>query len=382
MKIKYDQAMPYAEAFFSDIGNAQGFEVGKLSASQLSDADILLVRSTTKITAELLDMAPNLKFVGTATAGFDHFDVSALNHRNIQWSASPGCNARAVAEYVLAAVLHYCQNNSCDISTLSIAVVGVGEVGSRVSQLFKALNLQVVEYDPPKQLRDDTFTSAPLDDVLDADIISLHTPLTKTGQFPTFHMFDQDKLLDLTSSQLFINAARGEVVESEFLHQVTQVAPTLIFDCWENEPEINRDLIPKCLLTTAHIAGHSLEGKARGTYMLYAKLCDIFWLRGDLTLKDFLPDFPASEALLNVQNEINKQGLTQRLLHQLVTCFYDIKNDDSFFRQHMAKSASISEIRRHYPIRREFDAISLKIDDRNTQQQLLDLGFSVTSDSI
>ncbi|MFC3120517.1 4-phosphoerythronate dehydrogenase [Agaribacter flavus] len=378
MKILYDSVMPYAEAFFGHIGICEPFELGKISSEALANADVLLTRSTTKVDASLLECGNNLKFVGTATAGINHFDTAALDDKNITWTSAAGCNARAVAEYVLAALLYLAEQDGFLLKNKQIAIVGVGAVGKQVADIATALGMQVVLYDPPRAAIDANFSSSIFEEVLQADIISLHAPLTHNGQYPTKHMFNSDVLNSMQSSQYIVSASRGELIDTQALLDMNDDCPQLVMDCWENEPYISTDLMSRCRLATAHIAGHSLEGKARGTSILYDKLCAFLGVEKQHSLAEFLPQMDHSHELTACTQSFAHQNLNQTSLSSLVKCFYDIENDDSFFRQHMAKSESITPIRKNYPIRREFDAVDISVDDAADKLTLSSLGFSVS----
>ncbi len=370
--------MPYAEGFFGELGECEAFESGKLSPEALASADVLLTRSTTKVDKALLQHGKRLKFIGTATAGINHFDIDAIEAQGITWTSAAGCNARAVAEYVLASLLYLAQQDAFVLNQKSVAIVGVGAVGRQVADIVTALGMQVLLYDPPRAAIDSTFVSASFDEVLHADIVSLHAPYTKSGDFPTKHMFNADTLSKMQNTQYLISASRGELIDTQALLNLGNNCPQLVMDCWEDEPHISTELVHMPRLATAHIAGHSLEGKARGTSILYDKLCEFLGVENTLSLNDFLPKFEYSEQLRQCVDKIDDERLSQDMLNSLVKCFYDIENDDSFFRQHMAKSNTIAPIRKNYPIRREFDSVRLSLEANEVTPWLIKLGFTIS----
>lgn len=390
MKILFDSVMPYADAFFSSIGECKSFESGVLGDIDLAEADVLLTRSTTKVDKQLLLKAEHAKFIGTATAGINHFDVKEIEQHGAHWTSAAGCNARAVAEYVLASLLYLAINDEIELAGKSCAIVGVGEVGRQVASIVNALGMSIVLYDPPRAELESTFTSASFDEVISADFISLHAPLINDGKYPTRHMFNDIVLNKMNANQYLISASRGELIDTNALlarfrlksksaaSGVSQcTAPQLVMDCWENEPTISTELMTHCRLATAHIAGHSLEGKARGTSILYDKLCEFLAVDNVLNLRDFLPIYEMPENLMAHIRAFDMDTLSLATLNNIVKCFYDIENDDSFFRQHMAKSDQITPIRKNYPIRREFDAVSVRLQNPVAKQQLSALGFKV-----
>ncbi|MEM0911066.1 MAG: 4-phosphoerythronate dehydrogenase [Pseudomonadota bacterium] len=376
MNILYDSAMPYAVEFFDGLGRLSSFSAGSLEASALASADILLVRSTTQINQQLLTQAPKLKIVGTATAGFDHFDVNAIENAGVKWMASPGCNARAVAEYVCCALLTAAENVGFSLSNKSLGIVGAGQVGSRVANLMQYFGMRTINCDPPRARRETQFQSAALEEALNADIVSLHVPLTREGEDPTYHMLNAKLLGQMSAGQVLINACRGDVIDPEALLQLKNDL-FLVIDCWPNEPNVNKDLINASDIATAHIAGHTLEGKARGTEMLYQQLCALIKKDIDRHLINFLPDMAPTEPLLHALQQIENDGISQHRLMELCRCFYNISKDEAAFRQCMSNTDSFSEFRRNYPIRREFDAISLEMHNSSAARQLRSLGFSI-----
>jgi erythronate-4-phosphate dehydrogenase len=390
MNILYDDNMPYGDKYFSSLGQAKSFTSGDLKPADLNECEALLVRSTTKVDSALLAQAPNLKFVATATAGFDHLSLVALEAANISWCAAGGCNAQAVAEYVVAALYFLGERDGFNVGKKSVAVVGVGNIGKALSAMLRAIDVQVIEYDPPRALRDKTFRSASFSEVLEADVISLHVPLVLPAQnghnYPTEHMFDYSVLANLRAEQILINACRGEVVDNKALLDLFQNKPsdmpTVVLDCWENEPTIEAGLIPHLALCTAHIAGHSLEGKARGTDMVYAELCGFLGLVPEHQLLDFLPALEPNLAFQHALSKVDPSFSSQTIVSQCIRSMYDIENDDSFFRRYMAESASFSEIRRNYPVRREWYAKNLSINHDQAATVLRNLGFTIADDRL
>lgn len=385
MHILYDDNMPYADHYFSDFDNAKAFTAGHLFEQDLAKCTALFVRSTTTVDASLLQKAPNLRYVATATAGFDHLSLNALKEAKIESYVAAGCNARAVAEYVLASLYTLAERHSFRLQDKTVGIVGVGKVGAALAQLLSALDIVTINYDPPRAQRDEAFTSAEFEEVLSADIISLHVPLVRSGAYPSYHMINNEVLARLHSKQIIINACRGEVLDNQALLSAMknrhQQMPLVCLDCWENEPNIDRALIPYLSLATAHIAGHSLEGKANGTDMVYQDFCRFLSIKPTRRLDDFLPAYLLDETIFNKINHQNHAASIQTIVSECIKCMYDIENDDSFFRLYMAKSMSFSEIRRSYPVRREWPATSIKITNDKAAHTLKNLGFKLASDS-
>lgn len=266
-KIVADENMP-ALTLFAEHGEVTTVAGRKMCREQVLGADTLLVRSITQVNKDLLE-GTQVRFVGSATIGTDHVDLAWLKQEGISFAHAPGCNAVAVAEYVLQAVVTWLLEQGRTPYSTTMAVIGHGNVGSRVAQLCSALGLQVKIVEPLNQRSGYDYCS--LSEVLQTDIISCHVPLTKKGEHATFHLFDDLKLQQLVPEQLLINTSRGAVVDNHALKQLLQQGkgPTAWLDVWEGEPTVDDELLALVRMGTPHIAGYTVEGKWRGTWMLY-----------------------------------------------------------------------------------------------------------------
>lgn len=365
MKILFDENMPYAKAFFSDFcheGELIPFSGRDLTAKQVAGADVLLVRSITKVNEALLKENNTISFVGTATIGMDHIDQSYLAKRNIAFHSAPGCNAISVAEYVISALVILAERYLLDLTKLSVGIVGGGNTGTRLSEKLTALNIEHKICDPLLAQNDgDNRAFVSLDEVLQCDVISLHVPKIVDGQYPTFHLLDEARLNSLTDNQILISACRGEVIDNKALLALKQQGHGLkvVLDVWEGEPEVLTPLIEYTEIATAHIAGYSLEGKSRGTEMLYQALCEHVENRQQLKIEprckliDLLPAANITAVELN-------QEFNEVMLNQLVKMVYDVRRDDAIFRQQLS-SQGFDSLRKNYPIRREFSAVRVTL---------------------
>lgn len=389
MNIFYDENMPFAEEFmaefFGDDTQLTAFSGRDLSAEQVKDADVLLVRSITKVNQTLLAQNTRLAFVGTATIGVDHIDQSYLASRDVTFTSSPGCNAISVAEYVLSALVILSEKYNFSLKDKTVGIVGGGNTGTRTSEKFKALGIDYKICDPLLENAGDSRNFSTIDEVLACDIISLHVPLTRDGEHPTYHLIDENRLKALTSDQILINACRGEIIDNQALLSLKQkgYATKLVLDVWENEPNILMPLIEYAEIASAHIAGYSLEGKSRGTEMLYQALCKRFEKPVSKSLVNFLPEPEVKETKIN-------SHFSEILLNQTVKMVYDVRRDDSIFRQQIS-TFGFDHIRKTYPARREFSSLTLieteisdetqHIEQQNHQtklQSLYELGFKKT----
>ncbi|WP_354624485.1 4-phosphoerythronate dehydrogenase [Psychromonas sp. MME2] len=370
MNIYIDENIPYAQEFFAELGSLHYFAGRSVTAEQLRHADVLLVRSITQVNETLLHLNQSLKFVGTATIGTDHIDQKYLQNRGVAFSSAPGCNKVSVAEYILSSLLVLAEKKQFQLTDKTVAIVGAGNTGSAVFQRLTALGVNCKLYDPPLQLAGDKRDFCQFSDVLKADIITLHVPKITVGPFPTVHMFNHEVLSTLTSGQILLNASRGDVIDNQALLEIAngQKLPSLVFDVWENEPNIEKRLLPLVEIATPHIAGYSLDGKVRGTEMLYQALTDLLSLPTTYTLKDFLPT-----AAINAINI--SQTVDQTLLKSLVHLIFDVRRDDYLFRQMIEQVDGFDTMRKTYQERRELS--TLTVNAHKSQNALLTrLGFS------
>jgi erythronate-4-phosphate dehydrogenase len=374
MKIYYEDSMPYAAEFFSELGECQVFSHKTVDASMLSDADVLLVRSTTKVNANLLEGNSRLKFVATATAGTDHIDQEYLAKRGIPFVSAGGCNAVAVAEYVLSAMVVTANKQNWNLADKTVGIVGAGHVGSALSRVLTVLGIKHKLCDPPLADAGDPRAFVTMDEIMQCDVITLHVPWVKAGKYQTQGLFDKQRLSQLSEQQLLINACRGEVIDNQAALELFEQGKklNLVLDVWDNEPDIKLELIPHIALATAHIAGHTIEGKARGTEMLYLALCELLGKQADKKLSDYLPESTIGPLLVK-----NDQDLLQAA-SQLTLEVYDISQDDQAFKKQAQGPEQFRYIRKHYPIRREFSAIAVNTGNFVDSKAIYALGFLPT----
>ncbi|HBF92282.1 4-phosphoerythronate dehydrogenase PdxB [Marinobacter flavimaris] len=381
MLIVADENIPLLDSFFGDIGEIRRVSGRSMSNEDVRDADIVLVRSVTRVNRELLE-GSRVRFVGTTTIGTDHVDLDWLEAAGIRFSAAPGCNANSVAEYVLSVLsLHAERRGLADWSQLSVGIVGVGNVGGELAHKLERLGFDVRLCDPPRADReedDQEFVS--LEEAMKCDVVSLHTPLTREGDHPTLHMIGHPELEALGANQLLINAGRGEVIDSSaLLARLDQGnAPTVALDVWEQEPRIHPELVDRVWLATPHIAGYSLEGKVQGTEMIYQALSQFLGLPVRKKAGQFLPE-PALSKISFTSSADEDDAIRIAL-----RACYDPRPDDARLRNAMTGSveergAAFDRLRRDYPVRRECS--SLKIQLKGTSKSLQDsfraIGFKL-----
>ena len=375
MKVYIDENIPYGKEFFKDFGDIYTFSGRSVSAEQLIDADVLLVRSITKVDKKLLENNHRIKFVGTATIGTDHIDLDYLQQRNIYFSSAPGCNKISVAEYVLSALCALSETKNIELKEKKVSIVGAGNIGTAVYNCLTALGIQCLLYDPPLQAAGDKRAFCEFSDVLNADIISLHVPKITSGPFKTIHLFDQTILEKLHPKQILINASRGEVIDNKALLRLALMnkSPILVLDVWENEPNIDEKLLPFVEIATPHIAGYSLDGKVRGTEMLYNALCQLMNIPAILNINDFM----SLAAITEIRIE---QPLSREMVKKLVHLIYDVRRDDQLFRQAINESNGFDNMRKSYPERRELSTLKINFPKQIEQYfNLKNIGFTVNN---
>lgn len=353
MKIFADENMPLVREFFADVGEVTLFNGRTTTAGELAAADILLVRSVTQVDESLLAENTRLRFVGTATIGLDHIDQAYLAKHNIAFSSAPGCNAQSVVEYVLSSLWCLAERYQWQLSNKTVGIVGVGSIGHRLAAALTAMQIPVLLCDPLRAEQESDFVHTDYASLCQqADIISFHTPLVKAGPYPTKHLLNSEYLARLKPTCAIVNASRGAVIDNAALLTAQQIQRRpLVLDVWEQEPDILLPLLPYCDIATAHIAGHSVEGKARGTEMLYQRCCQLLGIVPTVTLSQLLA-VPAVEKLQISTNF----GLPD--VQSVARMLYDVRRDDALFRCHI-EGKGFDWLRKSYPARREFSALQL-----------------------
>ena len=378
MKIVGDQNIPYLREAFGSIGDVETVAGREMTAGDVRDADLLVVRSVTPVNAELLD-GSSVRFVGTATIGTDHVDHAYLEDNNIGFTSAAGSNANSVAEYVVSALLAIGEKHGVGLAGRSIGVVGVGNVGSRVVKKARALGMEPVRNDPPlaRQTGEDIYR--PLEEVLKCDFGTVHVPLAYDGPDPTFRLVDRDFIGRMRPGAVFLNTSRGKVVdEVELLAALcTGELGAAVLDVWGTEPEINPELLKLVDIGTPHIAGYSLDGKAAGTGMIYEAACAFLGIAPEIDVRSLLPEPDVPELTVRPHSERDE------MLREAVFSVYDVREDDARLRDMLdaeisQKGAYFDALRRDYPARREFYNTALKFKNCSelTRQTLLELGFT------
>ncbi|MDR7055435.1 erythronate-4-phosphate dehydrogenase [Pseudomonas koreensis] len=362
MLIVADENIPLLDAFFAGFGDIRRVPGRSIDRTTVEQADVLLVRSVTNVNRALLE-GSKVRFVGTCTIGTDHLDLDYFNEAGICWSSAPGCNARGVVDYVLGSLMTLAEIEGVDLSQRTYGVVGAGEVGRRLIKVLKGLGWNVRVCDPPRQAAEGgDYVS--LEQIIEqCDVISLHTPLTRSGDSATWHLFDQQRLQQLKQGAWLINAARGPVVDNVALREVLLEREDLqaVLDVWEKEPEVDPALAELCVLATPHIAGYSLDGKQRGTAQIYQAYCAFSGQPAAIQLSDLLPATWLSEVSLHGDSD------PAWALAMLCRGVYDPRRDDADFRRSLVgnvaeQRAAFDVLRKQYPVRREIEGLKVRIE--------------------
>ncbi|MHC5001318.1 MAG: 4-phosphoerythronate dehydrogenase [Planctomycetota bacterium] len=331
MKIIADQNIPYVKECFSSIGDVTLTGGRDVTPELVKDADILLVRSITKVNADLL-AGSSVKFVATATIGTEHIDQGYLDEHGIGFASAPGSNANSVAEYIVAALLTLGKKHRFRLEGKSIGIVGVGNVGSKVETKCRALGMDVVLNDPPlaRQTGDDKYRL--LDEVYGCDFITMHTPLTKDGSDPTYHLADEKFFDSMKQGAFFLNTSRGKVQDEAALKKAMQAGKLggVVLDVWETEPKVDPWLLQNVDLSTPHIAGYSFDGKVAGMITIYEACCEHFGLHVGHTATDFLPEPDVPEIRIEKHPPA---GAEEAIIHSVVQQVYVINRDDFNMRE-------------------------------------------------
>jgi len=360
MHILADENIPLLDAFFAPHATLERLPGRAFDRAAVSRADALLVRSITRVDEALL-AGSKVGFVGTCTIGTDHLDLAYLNQAGIHWSNAPGCNARGVVDWVLGALLALADGTGADLARRTYGIVGAGQVGGRLAEMLRGMGWTVLVCDPPRQAAEQG-EFHDLDELIErCDVLCLHTPLIREGDYRTLHLFDAKRLASLRPGTWLLNACRGEVVDNAALgiHLERGAELAVALDVWEGEPGIDVELARRCQLVTPHIAGHSLEGKWRGTAQIYQAFCAWTGETPRLSLADLLPPQQLQRLVFG------KETAEATAFKRVCRAVYDPRDDDAALRATLglpalARAQAFDALRKGYPMRREIPGLVLE----------------------
>jgi len=377
MKIVADEGIPHAKEAFESLGEVRILRGRETGPDDVKDADIIFVRSVTKVDKQLLD-GSKVRLVATATIGIDHIDETYLRKRNIRMVSAPGSNANAVAEYVVAVLMDVYGRAGKSLEGSSIAVFGVGNVGSRVAAYAGALGMKVFLNDPPLARHPGDNIYMPLDEVIGCDVVTLHVPLTREGEDATFHLVDETVLRKMSPGALLINASRGAVVDGNVLLKALEAGRLkAVLDVWEGEPNIDIKLMRRTELATPHIAGYSLDAKVNGTTAVYREVCAFLGIEPSWDPARKMPTAEVPDIGIECYDRSEED-----IIREAVSSIYDIQRDNSALRKIQdlpagERGSYFEKLRREYRQRREFfnTTVNLRHPKGRASEKISALGF-------
>lgn len=373
MKIIIDDKIPYIRGAFEEVAEVVYLPGSKTTPEVAKDADAIVTRTRTICNEKLL-AGSSVKFIATATIGYDHIDTDYCDAAGIKWTNAPGCNSKSVEQYIASTLMVLAERKNLQLNGLCIGVVGVGNVGSKVAHVCSLLGMTVLLNDPPRERAEGPTSFVGLKQVMDeADIITLHVPLNMKGEDATFHLGNETFFSGVRKRPIVINSCRGEVVDTLAVKAALKSGQIsgFVCDCWENEPDIDLELLALTELATPHIAGYSKDGKATGTQMSVKAISQFF----GLGLENWQPS--GVEQPTNPLFELDGTGLSkQEIIAKAILHTYDIRNDDQDFRKN---TAQFEQLRGDYPTRREFPAFTIipKNVEENPLEVLRKLEFNI-----
>ncbi len=374
MKIVADDKIPFLKGVFEPFADVEYLPGSAIERNHLMDADALIVRTRTKCNEQLLT-GTKVKFIATATIGYDHIDTTWCQANGIAWTNAPGCNSGSVYQYIASVLVTLAAKHNFSLSDRTLGVIGVGNVGKKIVRLAEHLGMQVLLNDPPRARKEGICGFISLDGILrDCDIITCHVPLITEGEDKTYHLIDEKFLCKVNKGTILINSSRGEVVDTTALrnHLVNPVRLSgAVLDVWENEPNIDLELLLKVDIATPHIAGYSADGKVNGTAMSVQAISRFFNLPLKMWVPEEIPVPEQSEVIVDCSGRSVQDIITEAVLFT-----YNVMEDNNRLRQSVE---TFEKQRGNYPLRREFRAFSIKLINPHSgvDQKLKNLGFQL-----
>ena len=395
LKIITDDKIPFLKGVLEHCVDVAYLPGAKITAEDVKDADAIFTRTRTKCNASLLKNS-SVKLIATATIGFDHIDTDYCDRVGIRWANAPGCNSWSVHQYITTAIATLACKRNLKLKELTLGVIGVGNVGSKVGRAAEALGMRVLLNDPPRADKEGAATFSTLDMLLsESDIVTCHTPLTKPlslreGQgerlsgerlpsYPTYHLASDDFFHKMKNGAVFINTSRGSVVDTEALKRAVKTKLSdYILDVWEGEPIPDASLLEGAFIGTPHIAGYSSDGKANGTAACVHEFCSFFGLD---VMKDWYPE-SIPPPPMSTTFTIDGFGKNyEKIIYEAVTHTYPILEDSGCLKN---SPETFEEQRGRYWMRREFKNFTINIKNvtSTVSDSLKNIGFKINSENI
>jgi erythronate-4-phosphate dehydrogenase len=373
IRIISDDKIPFLRGVLEPHAKVDYLPGNKIDNEVLKEADALLIRTRTKCNESLLT-GTRVKFIGTATIGYDHIDTKFCESRGITWTNAPGCNSSSVQQYIAAALLKTAFKFNFNLRDKTIGIIGVGNVGSRVDKLAGILGMNILLNDPPRARNEGKKKFVNLGTLLsESDIVTVHVPLSFTGEDKTYHLFDEKSFREMKKGAWFFNSSRGEVTDSFSLKKALESDKLCgaVMDVWENEPDIDIELMKRAFIATPHIAGYSTDGKANGTAMIVNSLCRYFNIPLNNWYPGNIPVPPVESVTVDAKGKSDDDIIREVVLHT-----YDIEGDDLKLR---SNPADFERLRGDYPLRREFPSFTVYLNGGNKRilNMLEKMGFNI-----
>lgn len=370
MKIIADKNIPFLKGVAESFGDVTYLSGADFTKENLRDADTLITRTVAQLNKENLE-GSRVKLICSATIGYDHIDTEYCDQHGIVWHNAPGCNSGSVQQYIASALITIARKHQFALKDKTIGVIGVGNVGKKVAAICELLGMRVLKNDPLRQDIEggDEFTDLPIIQ-READIITFHTPLSREGKYPTFHLADAKFFSELKKCPIIINSARGGIVDTLAMKNALEqkLVSGAVIDCWESEPNIDLEYMRMVDIATPHIAGYSADGKANATRMSLESIAN-FWS---------LPDDAISKiAVLEILNSvINYENIESgNKIEEIILQTYNPLDDSGRL---LSNPSNFSKLRGDYPIRREYGAYTIEnISNSYDRDKLREIGFTI-----
>ncbi len=377
MKIIIDDKIPFINGAFTGMADVVYLPGKEIGPEHVKDADALIIRTRTNCNRDLLE-GSKVRFIATATIGYDHIDTEYCKEKGIEWTNAPGCNSSSVEQYIVSVLLYLASTLKFKLEQQTIGIIGVGNVGKKVRRVSEALGLKVLCNDPPRERMEGGEGFTDLTSMLNrANIVTMHVPLSREGEDKTYEMADESFFSTMKKGAIFINSSRGEVVNENALKEVLRKGEieTAVLDVFQNEPDIDPDLLSGIMLATPHIAGYSVDGKVNGTVMSVLAVSKFFNLDTETWKPANVPS-PENPVLYADASEND----TLSFLADIYKQCYEVSVDDEMLRE---APGTFEHLRGSNRARREASVYSVRLynDDGKYRKILEELGFSVIGDS-
>ena len=368
MKILADAHIPYLKGVIEQLGDVEYLPGNKFTKDAIKDKDALIVRTVTHFGEEILKDS-NVKIICSATIGFDHIDTEYCETNSIAWRTAPGCNANSVEQYITASLLYLADKYKFKLEDKTIGIVGVGNVGSKVEIACNKLGMKVLLNDPPREKREGASIFVDIETIKrESDFITFHTPLVKNGVYKTLHLADDIFFDQVLRKPFILNAARGGVTSNNSLKKAIGSGKIsgAVIDCWENEPDIDCELVDMVDIATPHIAGYSADGKWTATRMSIKNLIEYF----NLQIEPGFMELPHPlEPIIDLDEVPEENRLSHAVWHS-----YNPFVESELLKFHPDK---FNWFRSNYPLRREYHAYTVVNASNSEKELLMKLGFKL-----